>query len=69
MVELKSSRSERSNIVDFEESIAVRLKKSDVKDIIQILKKDSDDRYDSQSHFIRCAIRKQVREDKARLRL
>lgn len=59
----------QNKVIDFDEVITVRLKKSDLKDIEKILKKDTDDRYDSQSHFIRCAIRKQLRMDFERLNL
>lgn len=64
------SRYEKNNkTINFEENIIVRVKSEDKKAINKILKLDDDDRYADQSHFVRCAIRKLVREDNQRLRI
>lgn len=62
-------RFEKSNVVGFDEVVPVRIMKSDKRDIEKIILRDSTDRYDSVSHFVRCAIRKLKREEMERLRL
>lgn len=52
----------------FDELIAFRLRKLDVKDAKKICRKDSE-KYDNESHFYRVAVLKLIREEKQRLKL
>ena len=56
------------DVVDFEEVIALRLKKEDKK-VIKKIVRQSKDLYDSPSHFIRCAVRRLIREEERRLKI
>ena len=66
---MKKSRVEHVSIVDFEYTKSFRIKKSDDKDIELIMKKDDEERYSDFSHFVRCALRKQIRIEKDRIKL
>lgn len=66
---VRKTRTEKSNVSSFEDVVSIRLKHTDRKDIEKIIKNDADERYGSESHFIRCAVRKQIREEKARVKL
>jgi hypothetical protein len=52
----------------FDELVAFRLRKTDVKDVKKIVRKDFE-KYDSESHFYRAAVLKEIRNEKLRLRL
>ena len=54
--------SSRYNVVDFEDMIKVRIKAVDRKAINKVVSK-SNDVYDNESHFVRCAIRRLLRDD------
>lgn len=49
--------------LDYEQMINVRIKKEDLKAIDKIVK-TKDELFESRSHFIRCAVRKLIREHK-----
>lgn len=56
-------------VVDYESRLPpTRIKSKDLKMAKRIVRAD-DETYDSLSHYIRCAIIKQNREEKKRLRL
>ena len=46
----------------------VRIKKEDLKFIHKIVNSDSE-KYDNESHFIRCAVLRLIREERVRLKL
>jgi hypothetical protein len=62
-------QTEKGGVISFEEHLNIRIKKDDRKQIRRILKKDDSDLYDSEGHFVRCAIRKLIREERQRLKL
>ena len=62
-------QTEKGGVVSFEEHINIRIKHEHRKIIAKILNKDKEDLYDSESHFIRCAIIKLIREERQRLKL
>jgi hypothetical protein len=56
-------------VVSFEDHLNIRIKHEHRKKIAKILNKDDSDLYDSESHFIRCAIIKLIREEIMRLKI
>ena len=52
-----------------DDRIDVRIRKDDLKIISKIVRADEGDRYDNESHFIRCAVLKLIREERKRLML
>jgi hypothetical protein len=47
---------------DFEESMAFRIKRNERKQIKKIIQKNQD-KYYNESHFIRCAINRLIKEE------
>jgi Arc/MetJ-type ribon-helix-helix transcriptional regulator len=52
----------------FEERIESRIRTSDKKMMDKIVRADSE-KYDNESHFIRCAVLRLMREERVRLKL
>ena len=52
----------------FDELVAFRLQKSDMKIVGKIVRKDHD-RYDNESHFYRCAVIRLINSERRRLKL
>lgn len=53
----------------FHKRITFRIRKVDAKMISKIVRRDRGERYDNESHFVRAAVLKLLREEKVRLRL
>jgi len=56
------------DVVGFQKRVSIRILEKDVDDVKYIVAK-SQELYESESHFIRCAVRKLIREEKKRLRI
>lgn len=52
----------------FDDRVDIRIRRDECRLITKIVRHDSE-RYDNESHFIRCAVLKLIREERKRLKI